>query len=57
MFTNMDKNKIWKGLCGLVLGTSLCLGLEGCTPFWQSDVRVKTYETKEDVSSDQDTEE
>lgn len=57
MFSCFSKNKIWKGLWGLVLGTSLCLALDGCTPFWRSDVQVKKYETKEDASSDQDAEE
>lgn len=51
------KSRIWKKLCGLILGMSLCLTLDGCTPFWRSDVQVKTYETDEDVSSDQEQEE
>ena len=53
MLMNSCKNTIWKRLCGLVLGTSLCLALDGCAPFWRSDVEVKKYEAKKDAGSDQ----
>lgn len=49
--------KMWKKLCALLLGTSLCITLEGCTPFWSNDVQVKKYETKEEASSEKEQEE
>lgn len=48
---------IWKKMNGLLIGFCLCVCLEGCTPFWSSDVEVKKYETKEDASSEKEQEE